>query len=148
MIFAMAKNFGDMKIGLGNDLTKEEREERKSDYEILKKYKDDLHHQGKECIIKGMKLTVDDTTMDVDEIKDILKNQDPEEENPESDTESDDSSFSRASSTSRKRGRPPGSKNLIQKRQRRGQKSTEKFSTITPFLRTDVSQVNPDNKNK
>ncbi|XP_043471746.1 uncharacterized protein LOC122504629 [Leptopilina heterotoma] len=141
IIFSKARNFGEMKIGLGNDLTREERQKRKSDYELLMKYKGVLLQQGKECTIKGMRLIINDTEMNVDEIKDILKNQ---KDDIDSDTENDNSSFSRTSNTSRKRVRTIGDKDDIKKKQKKLVKSTVN-SLIKAFLLKDVSQKNmPD----
>lgn len=128
----------DLNYSMANDISKEERERRRKNYEILTKYKDFLAMNGKEATIKGMNITVDSRTLNIEEVKKLLETIEISKENETTYTSDSDESTSSATSTASgsKRGRKPGSKN---KSKTVKKQKTAKLLTIDKAFKTPLT---------
>lgn len=150
-VYRSAKNFRDLNVGFANDMTKELREKRKTEYKILREAKVLLEQQGKTAIIKGSKILMENVTYDVTAIQSYLYQKQGNLQNDDilSNYDSDDSSISTVSVTTRKRGRPRGSKPSLEKQLNKKSKNFQMDKSIREFclestsLQTN-SQHNPN----
>lgn len=143
-IFQKAKNFGKLNLGFANDMTKELREKKKIHYDKLREIKITLEQLGKIAVIKGSKILMEDKFYNIEEISEIVRLSQSEtgknEENYNGD--SDESTSSRTSNASRKKGRPLGSKNLLLNKKQKSLKSEKK---LAEFFQSSVTKKQPEN---
>lgn len=72
LIFQNRKAILDMNLSIANDLTREERERRRKNYETLLQYREILSKNGENAIIRGSKIILKDEIMEVEEVKKLL----------------------------------------------------------------------------
>lgn len=131
-IYQKAKNFGKLSLSFANDMTREMRE-KKIQYNKLREAKSLLERQGKTAEIRGSKIFLDNLYYEIDELHEVLPpSQAVEPENDDDyNGDTDDSTISRVSTASRKRGRPQGSRSSLNSKRLRSTNSGKKSINIS-----------------